>query len=307
MNPWPFQKDCVAFYGDPRGRNGQVSVLWKLRNLTTVKPPFQMYYAGKPVKTVTIHRKCAASLARVFDRIWIASGKNQAQIDRWGVSKFGGSFNFRLMRGSQHISMHGFACAIDLAPDWFPMGKHDHTFVPQVLQAFAAEGWENLPNDRMHFQAALVSGLSVPQPAASPKPAAIQPASKPQSLIGENVMATLPTTINSASVKNFLNTFSLSGAFTLVGASIPVLYATFGAYGLAGAGALLLFIFIQACLPVGTVKAIESGALTALPFIEQMLPQFKAMLEEVAAGIRAAQTLPEPGTTTTVVASTKTT
>ena len=156
MNAWPLQSQCDTFYGNPRGRNGQVNVAWKSLNLTTVRPAFKMKYAGKPVSSVSIHRKCALSLGRVFQAIWIASGKDQKKIDAWGVSTFGGSFNFRLMRNSNHLSMHSYGCAIDLAPDRFPLGRHDHKFTPEVIKAFADEGWANLPNDLMHFQAAIV-------------------------------------------------------------------------------------------------------------------------------------------------------
>jgi hypothetical protein len=90
----------------------------------------------------------------VFSAIWIASGKSQKKIDAWGVSDFGGSFNFRLMRNSNTLSMHSYACAIDLAPQRFPMGQSAKHFAPEVVKAFADEGWINLKNDPMHFQAA---------------------------------------------------------------------------------------------------------------------------------------------------------
>jgi len=53
-------------------------------NLVRVTPPFKMTYAGRPIGSVAIHRKCQLSLARVFSAIWIASGKSQAKIDTWG-------------------------------------------------------------------------------------------------------------------------------------------------------------------------------------------------------------------------------
>lgn len=149
-NKWPLQSQCDVFYGNPR------NVVWKLWNLTTVKPPFVMKYSGTPIKGISIHKKCAASLSTVLNNIWIASGKSQSVIDSWGVSVFGGSYNFRLMRGSNHISMHSYGCAIDLDPAMFPMGRHDKMFNYTVIKAFADEGWVNLPNDRMHFQAAIV-------------------------------------------------------------------------------------------------------------------------------------------------------
>ena len=154
MNNWPKQSAADAFYGNPRGSNGKASLLWKAQNLTQVTVPFAMHFVGTPVKRITIHRKCAESLLAVLQEIWKASGQDQKKIDAWGVSEFGGSFNFRLMRGSHHLSMHSYGCAIDLAPQRFPMGRTSPTFYGEVLKAFANEGWVNLPRDPMHFQAA---------------------------------------------------------------------------------------------------------------------------------------------------------
>lgn len=153
---WPKQADCDKFYGNPRGANGHASATWEAANLTRIKPPFRMYYAGKPIQTVTIHKKCADSLARVFNAIWAASGKSQEKVDSWFVSTFGGSYNYRLKRNSNSLSMHAYGCALDLAPDKYPMGTSRAKFVEPVLMAFRAEGWVNLPRDLMHFQAAIV-------------------------------------------------------------------------------------------------------------------------------------------------------
>ena len=147
---WPFQRDCDTFYGDPRKK------LWKLFNLTYIKPPFVMTYDRKVVKYISIHKKCAASLSRILQAIYVASGKDQRVLNNWGVSIFGGVYNFRLMRNSNRLSMHSYACAIDLDPAKFPMGQSAEAFPEPVLKAFADEGWVNLTNDRMHFQAAIV-------------------------------------------------------------------------------------------------------------------------------------------------------
>ena len=156
MNPWPTQAQADTFYGNPRGSNGRASRIWELLKLTTIQPPFKMQFAGSEVKSVRIHRKCVASLSRVFDAIWKATEMRQDKIDEWGVSDFGGSYNFRMMRGSSHLSMHSYGCAIDLAPQRFPMGVATNKFCDAVCTAFSDEGWVNLPKDRMHFQAAIV-------------------------------------------------------------------------------------------------------------------------------------------------------
>lgn len=154
MTDWPRQSECDSFYGNPRGRYGHASDRWESRNLTTIAPPFRMTYAGAPVKQLKVHKKCADSLLRALNAIWIAAGKSQDTVDKWGVSILGGVYNFRLKRNSNTLSMHAYGAAIDLDPVRKPMGQAKRRFVPEVVKAFANEGWVNLRNDPMHFQAA---------------------------------------------------------------------------------------------------------------------------------------------------------
>lgn len=305
---WPLQSACDAFYGNPRGNAGQSNPAWEAANLTRVSPPFKMFYAGKPVQSVKIHRKCAESLGRVFAAIWVAANHDQATIDRWGVSIFGGTYNFRLMRGSSHLSMHSYGCAIDLAPERFPMGSHDHTFVPQVIKAFADEGWENLPNDRMHFQAARVVGLAIPQPtpvrlapsvisiaahvlapvAAKPSVAPLKTAPAGSRLIGDPNMSVLPA-IKSPSFLNNLNIVSLLSAFGGLTALLPKIIAEFGTAGLIAAAAMAVGILIQALIPAGTAVAVENTlADSIIPVVATLDPALKTSLDQVAIGLHAA-------------------
>lgn len=163
MNQWPTQSNRTAFYGNPSSRDpAKPSVIWESANLVRITPPFKMTYAGNPVSSIRIHKKCAASLQRVFNAIWEASGKSQAKCDEWGVSIFGGTYNYRLTRGGNKLSSHSWGCAIDLDPARNGFGDATPNFakIPQVLKAFAAEGWTwggkwSKP-DGMHWQAATV-------------------------------------------------------------------------------------------------------------------------------------------------------
>lgn len=150
MNQWPLQSDRSKFYGNPMGPHGQVSLTWEAANLVYITTPFKMTYAGKPVKQFLIHMKCKDSLQRIFGKL---AQYGQLQLDTWGVTTFGGCFNYRLTRGSNTLSSHAWGCAIDLAPQKFPMGQSKNRFAWQVVKEFEAEGWINLQNDPMHFQA----------------------------------------------------------------------------------------------------------------------------------------------------------
>jgi hypothetical protein len=125
-----------------------MSLKWERENIVFITPPFRMTYAGKVTKRLRIHKHCAASLLRVFNNLLESArevNKNNPQrvLDEWGVTIFGGAVMYRLMRGSNTLSMHSYGCAIDLDP--VNNGLRDITprfaTFPRVLEAFAKEGW----------------------------------------------------------------------------------------------------------------------------------------------------------------------
>jgi hypothetical protein len=158
---WPTQAEADHFYGNPRGADpAHPSAAWESKNLVRIEPPFQMTYAGRPIKTIKIHRLCADSLARVLSDIAHAASHMPNVLSQWGVTIFGGTYNYRLMRGGNRLSMHSYGCAIDLDPERNSMGDRTPHFAscPEVLEAFRKEGWVWLgptsAHDGMHFQAA---------------------------------------------------------------------------------------------------------------------------------------------------------
>ena len=153
---WPLQRDCDRFYGNPRGANAGPSAKWESANLTLVKCPWVLRYAGKPVKGLRVHKKVAASLTKVLDAIWVRLGRSQAEIDRIGMSIYGGGYNFRLMRGGSSLSMHSWGCALDFDPARNGMGNSKPAMDKRVVEEFEREGWEwgGHWKDGMHFQAA---------------------------------------------------------------------------------------------------------------------------------------------------------
>ena len=158
---WPLERDADSFYGNPRGKGDQPSAAWMAANLVAIRPPFRMTYDGRPVATVQIHRLCADSLRGVLKAIWAQAGQDQATVDAWGVSVFGGSFNFRLKRGLSSLSMHSYGCALDFDPGRNPLGSRTGNFTENspVVMAFEQAGWEwggrwKSRPDRMHVQAA---------------------------------------------------------------------------------------------------------------------------------------------------------
>lgn len=155
---WP--KDTmaakVAFYGDPRGPHG-VNERWFAANVVKVVPPFRMTYAGKPIKSIAIHKKCADALRAALDAIWEACHKNQGQVEAYGLHEYGGSFNYRLIRGSSNLSNHSFAIAVDIAPSGNALGVTKGKMPKFAVDAFKAQGarWGGDYSGRkdwMHFE-----------------------------------------------------------------------------------------------------------------------------------------------------------
>lgn len=168
MTTWPSQADVLSNrspYGDPRGKDRtRMSPAWEAANITTITPPFRMTYAGTPIKRIRVHRHCAASLGRVLQNLLVAAkahepGNPQKLLDHWGVSIFGGVVMYRLMRGGSRLSIHSYGAAIDLDPANNSLGDSTPRFAnfPEVLKAFAAEGWiwggTWSRADGMHWQA----------------------------------------------------------------------------------------------------------------------------------------------------------
>lgn len=191
---WPLQRDCDKFYGNPRGGRGSASSSWEIANLVRVKAPFAMYYAGRPVSGILVHRKCAQSLRRVFAKIWDAAGQDQSTVDRWGASTYAGSYVYRQKRGGSTLSMHSYGCAIDLDPsrNGFrnPRPNFGRGDAYKVVEAFESEGWEwggswhGNSCDGMHFQASwtrpdAVTPRSAPTPITPRTPSSTTPKSSP--------------------------------------------------------------------------------------------------------------------------------
>lgn len=181
-NNWPKQSQCETFYGNPKGRNGLASSAWESANLVSIPVPWRMFASWDEkivIRKIRVHRKCAESMARVLSAIcksacdeWerqagpsadgvVLIGVN-AVLDQWGMSRFGGAYSYRLIRGGNRLSMHSYGCAVDFDPARNGMGDRTPNFAncPEVIRAFKAEGWEwggdwSSP-DAMHFQAATV-------------------------------------------------------------------------------------------------------------------------------------------------------
>ena len=88
---------------------------------------------------ILVHKKIANALQAVFAEVADACDHDQKQIDKTGITDFGGCFNIRRIAGSNNWSNHSWACAIDLSPatNGFNMKT---TLSSVVINAFKRQG-----------------------------------------------------------------------------------------------------------------------------------------------------------------------
>jgi hypothetical protein len=82
--------------------------------LTTITLPYPFLYDGKPVSKMRCHKLVADKFLAVFNDILAHYGLEE--INRLGINKYGGCFNYRKMRGGTQLSRHSWGVAIDLDP-----------------------------------------------------------------------------------------------------------------------------------------------------------------------------------------------
>lgn len=158
MNIWPLQSQCPQFYGDPR-RPG-----WLHENTTDVPCPWPLVCGGVGVSHILIHKKCATSLGAVLQKVWDTVGHDIEKINALRYNIYDGSYNLRVMRGGNALSMHSYACAIDwdAADNTFHSNKHLFTDQSLLVVKFKEEGWvwggdwNPGSQDAMHIQAARI-------------------------------------------------------------------------------------------------------------------------------------------------------
>lgn len=98
------QSEMIKIFGNP---NQQGSYL------TTITPPYTMFYDGNPIKTMSCHKLIANDFIGVFNDLLAHYGYEK--LKALDITDYGGCFNYRLMRGStSKLSMHSWGTAIDL-------------------------------------------------------------------------------------------------------------------------------------------------------------------------------------------------
>lgn len=166
-----------ALFGNPAGANGELDMAWYNANITTVELPYPMvasWDASEKTHKVYVHKKLATILVTTLQQVWdharklvkVAHGDlTTAQYDalttqflaNLGLNQFGGTFNFRPIRGSKAISLHAYGAAIDIDPSHNELGATEGRMPFWVVTIFKDNGWMwggdfQGRKDWMHFQ-----------------------------------------------------------------------------------------------------------------------------------------------------------
>lgn len=145
-------------YGDPMP-DGQLSVdpLWRERELEGFELPFSLRLSWDKETSISrflAHRLVGEAMMDALDEIGEAHGVDYFKAN--DLDLFGGVWNPRMKRGSEELSTHTWAIAIDLNPHLGRFGKEPQ--MPMfIVDAFKKRGFVwggdwNYP-DGMHFQA----------------------------------------------------------------------------------------------------------------------------------------------------------
>jgi hypothetical protein len=159
-DPIPYGLDEIKrVYGDPIV-DGQLNVdpLWRERELKPYELPFPLRLSWDEdtlIRRVLAHRRVGDAMMDALDEIGQTHGG--AYLDQNKLNHFGGIWNPRMKRGSEELSTHTWAIAIDLNPHMGRFGKEPQ--MPMfIVRAFKKRGFVwggdwSYP-DGMHFQAA---------------------------------------------------------------------------------------------------------------------------------------------------------
>lgn len=105
---WPSQAD-VRSGKSIFGKAGDES------NLVNITPPYTLYYEGKPLKTIRVHKLVANAVCEALAEVLEYYGVER--IHELGLDYYSGSYNYRKTATGSSLSMHAWGIALDFAAD----------------------------------------------------------------------------------------------------------------------------------------------------------------------------------------------
>ena len=83
-------------------------------NLQSIIPAYQLYYEGKPVRSIRVHKCIASHVKDALAEVLAYYGPEE--IHRLGLDLYGGSYNNRPTATGMALSMHAWGIALDFSP-----------------------------------------------------------------------------------------------------------------------------------------------------------------------------------------------
>lgn len=155
---WPTQALVRTGVSD-FGRAGDES------NLVSVIPPYTLYYEGKAVKTISVHRLIARHVRAALEEVLAAYGPTE--IRRLGLDQYSGCYNYRATASGKTLSMHAWGIALDFSADGNAFSTHapkatlSHPDCRKWWEIWESHGAVSLGRERdydwMHLQFAALS------------------------------------------------------------------------------------------------------------------------------------------------------
>lgn len=112
---WPTQ-------GEVRSGESCFGVAGDEGQLVSIKPPYPLYYEGREVKTIRVHRLVAGAVEDALEEVLRVYGLQRVKELR--LDQYGGSYNFRKTGSGKSLSMHAWGIALDFDPDNNTYGMH---------------------------------------------------------------------------------------------------------------------------------------------------------------------------------------
>lgn len=91
-------------------------------NLVNIVPPYPLYYEGKQVKTIRVHKLIADNVQQALQEVLEHYGLDG--IHRFGLDQYSGSYNYRKTTSGASYSMHAWGIALDFAAETNAYSTH---------------------------------------------------------------------------------------------------------------------------------------------------------------------------------------
>lgn len=83
------------------------------RNLVSIETPYPLYYEGKRVQSIRVHKLVANAVRAALEEVLEHYGLEK--IHELGLDDYSGSYNYRATQSGSAMSMHAWGIALDFA------------------------------------------------------------------------------------------------------------------------------------------------------------------------------------------------